>query len=104
MSIRVFTRLTERVLARLGEDALLRGAEGCRVALEHGVEIVGAHSEAVLERTVATMQKAMLPKQGDALSIGAIVAGVFVAESSWVVDSPPFADNGYSVRVVVRAT
>jgi hypothetical protein len=102
MALREFTRLTERLLARMGEEALLRGTVQCRAHIEHGVEVQGSHGEVAFERVVATLQKSLLPRQGDTLAIGKTIDDVWTPEASYVVDSPPFADNGYTVRVVVR--
>lgn len=107
MTARVFSRLTDRVLARLGRDAILRGAPAVpklRVAIEHGVEVQGTYGEAVSEKVIATMPKGAAPKVGDTLVIGDTVGGVFTAAEWYRIDSPPFADNGYSVRVVLLAT
>lgn len=93
MVLPVFQRATERLLARLGEEALLRGTVACRVHIEHGVEVQGTHGEVTVATAVATMFKALAPRQGDALVVGG---------TTYAVDSPPFADNGATVRVVLR--
>jgi hypothetical protein len=93
MVLPVFQRATERLLARIGEEALLRGTVTCRVHIEFGVEMQGEHGDVAYERIVATMPRALAPRQGDALVVGA---------ASYTVDSPPFADNGATVRVVLR--
>ena len=102
MALREFTRLTERLLARMGEEALLRGAVQCRVHIEHGVEVQGSHGEVAFERVVATMLKSLDPRKGDTIEVGKTVNDVWVPEVTYTVDSPPFSDNGSSVRVVVR--
>lgn len=93
MSTRAFQRAADRILARLGEDAVLRGAVPCRVHIEHGVEVVGEHAETTIARSVATIGKAVTPKIGDTL----VVAG-----QSYVIDSPPMQDNGFNARFLLR--
>lgn len=101
--LREFTRLSERLLARLGKQAFLRGATICRVHIEHGVEMQGDQGEAVFERVVATMLKSLAPRKGDALVVSVDGLGAPLADAeTYTVDSPAFADNGYTVRVVVR--
>lgn len=70
-----------------------------RVHREYGVEMQGEHGELVIARVVATMFKSLAPRKGDSLIVGPIGVGPF---DNYVVDAPPFADNGVSVRVVLR--
>lgn len=102
MALREFTRLTSRVLARLGEDARLRGSLIGKANVEHGVQMQGTEGELVGHRIIATMLKAWAPLQGNTLETGSLVDGVFTPDTNYIVDSPVFADNGYSVRVIVR--
>jgi hypothetical protein len=94
MAISAFSRAARSILNRLGEDALLRGAptDG-RVNVEHSVEMQGDNGEVVVAHAVATMLVSNAPKRGDALVVGGV---------AYVIDGPPFANNGYSLRVVLR--
>lgn len=91
--MREFSRAAERILARMGQDAFLRGTEPCRVHIARDVEVTGTYGEVVGKRDIATMLPIMAPKQGDALVIGA---------QSWIVDSPPFKDSGHLLKCVLR--
>jgi hypothetical protein len=87
-----FTRGFDRILARLGSDAVFRSAP-IRVVVEHDVEVADGNGDVVQTRTVATMARALQPLRHEALTIEA---------EAFVIDSPPFADNGVSVSVVLR--
>ncbi len=99
---RAFSRLAERVLAHLGEDALLRGAYCGRVNIEHDVEV--AQGQMSVSRSVATIMKSAAAARGDALVHGVESdgAGGWTGGTAYVIDSPAFADNGYTQRFVVR--
>lgn len=94
-----FARATKSILGRLGKDALLRGAPAGKVHIEHGVEVYERtdNGEAVLMRSVATIDKQYAPKHGDDLVMldenGDPVA-VYKVQAL-------HQDNGYSVRRVV---
>ncbi|WP_454752071.1 hypothetical protein [Cupriavidus necator] len=92
--------MTDRILARLGEDAVLRGDTPCRVNVEHGVEVT--QGDMVYNRTVATMAKATLAKSGDSL-VFVDAEGTPLPGQAYVIDSPAFQDNGYTVRHVLRS-
>lgn len=68
MTLAIFHRMTQCVLAILGEDALLRGNVPCRVNIEHGVQVTDPDGMTVLERSVATIPSSVNPKVGDALT------------------------------------
>lgn len=85
-----FARVAQSVLSRLGQDAFLRSTVACRVPIERGVEIVGQYGEVVALRTVATLDKALVPASGDALSL--VDSG-----EDYTLDAL-LADNGYTVR------
>lgn len=96
MTTPALLRAFDGILRRVGEDAVLRGAvtiPPLRVHREFGVEMQGQYGDLSIARVVATMHRTLLPKQGDTLAIGT---------DNYVIDSPPFADNGVSVRVVLR--
>lgn len=88
-----FRRVAESILARMGRDALLRGIVLCKVPLEHGVEIVGEYGQVVALRTVATIDKALLPYPKDTLAIDGV---------NYTLDGL-IADNGYTVRYTLLA-
>lgn len=63
-----FQRMTQAVLAVLGEDCLLRGTEPCRVNIECGVQVTGPDGMTVTEKSIATIAADLNPKVGDALA------------------------------------
>ena len=92
MAIEAFQRLTDSLLARLGEEAVLRGDTPTRVNVQHRVEVVGEFGEMVLDKQVATLPLSAAPMEGDTLTVGA---------KSYVLDA--YIDgNGYSVRHAIR--
>lgn len=97
--IGAFKRLTKGVLALTGEDSFLRGVVPCKVNIEHGVQFGGEGAEAasfrgdvVLEKSVATIDKSLLPKPGDDLSH---------PDGDYILDVKA-SDNGYSIRYILR--
>lgn len=95
----VFARMHERLFARLGEEAVLRGSVPCRVNIEHGVtlqyEIGDAkfyQSEVATTVSVANIGSEHAPKVGDSLQVGV---------KTWVIDAIAL-DNGHMVRCVLR--
>jgi len=110
----VHLRAFDSILRRVGEDAVLRTTtvpgdpvgdppepgppvvvpgEDIRIHREYGVEMQGEHGELVIARVVATMLKTLVPRRGESLIVGA---------DNYVIDAPPFQDNGVSVRVILR--
>ena len=83
-----FTRLTQGVLATLGQDAFLRGTVPCRVNIEHGVQVVGSDDNVVVERSIATIANDVQPREGDTLSH---------PEGTFKLDTL-FQNNGYTSR------
>lgn len=63
----VFKRMSEGVLAVMGEDSLLRGEGPYKINIEHGVQVYGDDSTVVVERSVATISADRNPKKGDVL-------------------------------------
>lgn len=95
----VFDRAHDRILARLGEDAVLRGTAPCRVNIEHGVvvqyEIGDAkfyQSEVAATVTVANIPSQYNPKPGDSLTVGV---------KTYTIDAIA-SDNGFLARCVLR--
>ncbi len=102
MALSAFNRLTDRILARLGEDAVLRTAEGCRVNIEHNVEVAGNEGQMVYSRSVATMLKSLKPRIDDPL-VFVDAAGIPIPGQAYAIDSPPFEENGYTARYILRS-
>ena len=91
--IPIFEKAANSILARLGQDAFLRGTEPCRAQIQYGVEIIDAMNEVATEQIVVTLMKSLNAKRGDSLVVGS---------KSFVIDSPAFQDNGTTVKHVVR--
>jgi hypothetical protein len=68
MSKAIFQRMSNTVLALMGEDCTLRGNVACRANIEHGVQVTGEDGLMVLERSVATIGFEHNPKVGDTLT------------------------------------
>lgn len=72
-----FSRMSARVLSVFGQDSLLRGEvtdPPRKIAVKHGLQLTGYGSESamyrgdlVVEKDVAYVPKAYLPKAGDRL-------------------------------------
>lgn len=96
----VFQRMHDRLFARLGEQAVLRGTVPCQVNMEYGVVVnyeIGddkfVQSEFAATVDVANIQKVYAPVVGDVLTVGA---------KAYIVDALA-SDNGYVVRCILRA-
>ena len=91
----VFQRMSQGVLAVMGEDSLLRGNTPCRVNIEHGVQVVGMDTmredNIVVERSVGTIDVSHMPKVGDALTHP---DGTFRLDAI-------YADNGSNKRFIL---
>lgn len=87
-----FARMTERLHARLGVEALLRASQPVRVILSRGVAILGEQGLLVAYRDVADILSADDPHIGEKLQVGT---------DAYVIDSVE-ANDGYSVRCVLR--
>ena len=90
-----FERLAKSVLNRLGQDAfLVSGAATtpCRVNVEHGVQVAGAYDDAVFNRDVATLDRALGAKVGDTLQH---------PSGNYKLDGM-LADNGFTVRFTLQ--
>jgi hypothetical protein len=86
-----FARMTDRLLAHLGREAVLRGTEPCNVNIEQGVAVTGEYGEVVGHRTLAYVPSALLPRSGDTLQLGA---------KTFTLDSLE-SDDGYTARYFV---
>lgn len=75
----------------MGEGSFLRGSVSCRVNIEHGVQVIGSDDNVVVERSVATISSALLPKVGDTLTH---------PDGAYRLDTV-FSDNGVSKRFIV---
>lgn len=99
MALSAFQRMHERLFAKLGEGAVLRGNVQCLVNIERGVVVdyengddkfVQSEYAAVVD--VANISSAHLPEPGDTLVVGT---------DSYVIDAIA-ANNGFMVRCVLR--
>lgn len=106
MAKSVFQRMHNRLFARLGEQAVLRGADPCKANMEYGVVVnyetgddkfVQSEFAAVVD--VANIQKVYSPAVGDAFDELA-ADGITVAKA-YVIDAIA-ADNGYMCRCILR--
>lgn len=86
-----FTRMHTRLLARLGQEALLRGLP-TTVIVEHGVAVTGEYGQVTGYRSFATFPSAAAPKVGDAVVIDGQNHTVDGIESN----------DGYTVSCVLR--
>jgi hypothetical protein len=87
----VFQRMTQGVLAAMGEGSFLRGSVPCRVNIEHGVQVIGTDDNVVVERSVATIAREHDPKVGDTL---------LHPDGNFKLDAL-YSDNGVSRRFVL---
>lgn len=90
-----FERLAKSVLNRLGQDAfLVSGASTtpCRANVEHGVQVAGAYDDAVFNRDVATLDRALGAKVGDTLQH---------PSGNYKLDGL-LLDNGFTVRFTLQ--
>lgn len=90
-----FERLAKSVLNRLGQDAfLVSGASTtpCRANVEHGVQVAGAYDDAVFNRDVATLDRALGAQVGDTLQH---------PSGNYKLDGM-LADNGFTVRFTLQ--
>ena len=92
-------RMHNRLFARLGEEAVLRGAVACRANIERNVVVnyeIGddkfVQSEMAAVVDVANLPSETNPKPGDALAVGG---------KSYVIDAIA-SDNGYLARCILR--
>ena len=96
-------RLAEGVLRHMGQDAIFRGTIATRASIEHGVETMGFEGGQAFLKSVVTLPKALNPKAGDTLVVGALTSGSFMPAASYIIDGPAVHDNGSLVRHTVRA-
>lgn len=90
-----FERLAKSVLNRLGQDAfLVSGASTtpCRANVEHGVQVAGTYDDAVFNRDVATLDRALGAQVGDTLQH---------PSGNYKLDGL-LADNGFTVRFTLQ--
>lgn len=102
-----FSRLTQRVLAHLGQDSLLRGevvTPPRKISVKHGVQFAGYGNESAsrrgtgdydltVDRSVATIPNEYLAKVGDRLQH---------PDGDYDLDMLS-TDNGYSTQFILRA-
>lgn len=87
----VFKRMAAGVLAVMGEDSFLRGSIPCKVNIEHGVQTYGDDGQVIVERSVASIDRALAPKVGDLL---------LHPDGSFKLDAQ-FQDNGVLPRFIL---
>jgi hypothetical protein len=85
-------RATTRLLAHVGENAVLRGSEPCEAAIQHGIVVEGLYGEVSVYRTVAFISESLNPRAGDTLTVGL---------KDYVIDAVD-SGNGYLTRVILR--
>jgi hypothetical protein len=85
-------RATTRLLAHVGESAMLRGTVACEVAIQHGVVVDGLYGEVSVYRTVSFLLESLVPRAGDTLTVGT---------KDYVIDAVD-SGNGYLTRVILR--
>jgi hypothetical protein len=90
--IGAFARATSSILARLGEDAVLRGTVNCKAHIDRDVQMTDREGNVFVATQVVTISKAHAPVADDSLVVG---SETFVLET--MID-----DNGYSVRFIGR--
>lgn len=89
MPKREFTRLTDRLLHRLGEEAVLRGVTEVYAQIEHGVDFADVNDQAIFNRSVVTLNKTNGPfTRNDSVE--------FLSDGSYFVLDALIKDNGYS--------
>jgi len=86
-----FDRLHQRLLARLGREALLRGGP-VRVIVEQGVAVTGEYGQVTGFRSLVSIPSFEKPRGGDALVIGG---------EAFVIDAIE-RDDGHLTRCFVR--
>lgn len=103
--IGAFQRMTQSVLAVLGEDALFDGVTPCKINIEYDVQFAGIDHEAAqyrgditVAKDVATIAYSLNPTLGKTFQMAA-APGVYTGQR-YKLDK--FVDqNGYSKRFVV---
>jgi hypothetical protein len=93
-----FVRAFDSILRRLGKDAVFRSGTPTRVHLATDVEVTGEHGTLVVDREIASMWASLEPRAGDALT----VYDECGAGTNYVIDEPPFANNGVRVKAILR--
>lgn len=95
----VLARMHDRLLARLGEQAVLRGSVNCQANIERGVVIDYEQGDDKFQRSefaavvdIANLPAILDPKPGDTLTVGV---------DSYVIDVVA-ANNGHLARCVLR--
>lgn len=95
----VLQRMHDRLFAKIGDEAVLRGTVPCLINIERGVVVdyeTGDdkfyRSEYAQTVSVANIPAKHTPKPGDSLTVGA---------ESYTIDAI-IADNGYMMRCVLR--
>jgi hypothetical protein len=88
----ILSRAAERILARMGEDAFLRGTLETIVNIQQDVEMTDAEGNVAYIRHLARIPSKHAPQKGDTLAVGA---------DNYVLDAR-VDDDGYFARYVLR--
>lgn len=101
----VLARMHNRLLARLGEQAVLRGTVNCQANIERGVVVDYEQGDDKFQRSefsavvdIANVPAALNPKPGDTL---ALVDDLGAVIESYTIDVIA-ANNGHLARCVLR--
>lgn len=87
-----FVRMTNRLFARLGVEAVLRGATPTRAILSHGVALTGEYGQVTAHRSMASLPSGDAPRVGDALE---------AQGTNYVIDAIE-RDDGYTADCILR--
>lgn len=110
MAIPAFQRMHERLIARLGDQAVLRGNVPCTVNIEYGITVdyeIGddkfQRSEYAATVDIANILKQHNPTPGDALVMALYSDAPGTATGKAYVIDALAGDNGFMVRCVLRS-
>lgn len=97
MAVAAFKRLHDRLLAHLGEEAILRGVTPCKVNVIRDEQVT--QGDVTFERTTVTLLNILTPVPGDTVDL--IDTDGTVLES-FVLEGPMLTTNGIISKFVVR--
>ena len=98
----VFARITQAVLAHLGEDGFLRGDEPIKVHVDYNVQMVDREGNVYVATHVLTINRVDSALPGDPVLVQIKDAtGAVTRTDSYVLETR-LDDNGYSTRFVAR--
>lgn len=110
MALPAFQRMHERLVARLGDQAVLRGNVPCKANIEYGITVdyeLGddkyQRSEYAATVDIANILKQHNPTPGDALVMALDSDAPGTATGTAYVIDALAGDNGFMVRCVLRS-